>query len=226
VNRHILIGGVEIGLVRAGVDDACLGIVRRIDHRDRPHELKRVDMGAYPGMEVQGEDRFGIGIVACPQGCHEEVPKNGCEDQRDHGGDTLQEATGRLPYEELSPRQAYHHTRPHAGIPQTASRMASLPHRQLGGEIGALDRGDGKGDHGEEAPSRAGLQVLPRDHETRRYGEERLGAACKRALFMKAYSYKSLESILKNNLDGRELPSKIRSVPVTHENIRGNAYYK
>jgi transposase len=60
----------------------------------------------------------------------------------------------------------------------------------------------------------------------RRYGQERLEAACKRALFMKAYSYKSVESILKNNLDGRELPSEIRSVPVTHENIRGNAYYK
>jgi transposase len=60
----------------------------------------------------------------------------------------------------------------------------------------------------------------------RRYGQERLEAACKRALFMKAYSYKSVESILKNNLDGRELPSEIRSVPVAHENIRGNAYYK
>jgi transposase len=60
----------------------------------------------------------------------------------------------------------------------------------------------------------------------RRYGQERLEAACKRALFMKAYSYKSVESILKNNLDGRELPSELHSAPVTHENIRGNAYYK
>ena len=60
----------------------------------------------------------------------------------------------------------------------------------------------------------------------KRYGQERLEAACKRALFMKAYSYKSVESILKNNLDGRELPSEIHSVPVTHENIRGNSYYK
>jgi transposase len=60
----------------------------------------------------------------------------------------------------------------------------------------------------------------------KRYGQERLEAACKRALFMKAYSYKSVESILKNNLDGRELPSEIHSVPVTHENIRGNVYYK
>ena len=27
-------------------------------------------------------------------------------------------------------------------------------------------------------------------------------------LFMKAYSYKSVESILKNNLDGKELPGE------------------
>lgn len=60
----------------------------------------------------------------------------------------------------------------------------------------------------------------------RKYGEERLEAACRRALFMKAYSYKSVESILKNNLDGKELPCEIHSVPVTHENIRGNTYYK
>ncbi len=60
----------------------------------------------------------------------------------------------------------------------------------------------------------------------RRYGEERLEAACKRALFMKAYSYKSVESILKNNLDGRELPCGRIAPSVVHENIRGNAYYK
>ena len=43
----------------------------------------------------------------------------------------------------------------------------------------------------------------------RRYGEERLEAACVRALFMKAYSYRSVESILKNNLDGKELPERL-----------------
>lgn len=59
----------------------------------------------------------------------------------------------------------------------------------------------------------------------RRYGQERLEAACTRALFMKAYSYKSVESILKNNLDGKELPDRSTGSLVTHENIRGNAYY-
>jgi transposase len=59
----------------------------------------------------------------------------------------------------------------------------------------------------------------------RRFGSDRLEAACTRALFMKAYSYKSVESILKNNLDGKELPVRLTGPSVTHENIRGNTYY-
>jgi hypothetical protein len=43
---------------------------------------------------------------------------------------------------------------------------------------------------------------------------------------MKAYSYKSVESILKNNLDGKELPERIAGRSITHENIRGNGYYR
>ncbi|OPX99907.1 MAG: hypothetical protein A4E58_00197 [Syntrophorhabdus sp. PtaB.Bin006] len=60
----------------------------------------------------------------------------------------------------------------------------------------------------------------------RRYGEERLEAASTRALFMGAYSYKSVESILKNNLDGKELPERLSRPSVAHENIRGGGYYK
>jgi transposase len=60
----------------------------------------------------------------------------------------------------------------------------------------------------------------------RRYGEQRLEAACARALFMKAYSYRSVESILKHNLDGREPPEQSDRPSVTHENIRGSSYYK
>jgi transposase len=59
----------------------------------------------------------------------------------------------------------------------------------------------------------------------RRYGEERLDAACARALLMKAYSYNSVESILKNNLDGKEMPCERPASSITHENIRGNIYY-
>ena len=60
----------------------------------------------------------------------------------------------------------------------------------------------------------------------RRYGEERLEAACRRAILLKAYSYRSVESILKNNLDGKTLLLETSSSnPKTHENIRGKIYY-
>lgn len=59
----------------------------------------------------------------------------------------------------------------------------------------------------------------------RHYGTERLEAACARALILKAYSYKSVESILKAKLDGKDLPHERASRPVTHENIRGTTYY-
>ncbi|MCX6226983.1 MAG: IS21 family transposase [Bacteroidia bacterium] len=60
------------------------------------------------------------------------------------------------------------------------------------------------------------------------YGEERLEAACKRALGIGAYSYKSIESILKNNLDQMPLISEQSSAHITeldHENVRGADYY-
>jgi len=60
----------------------------------------------------------------------------------------------------------------------------------------------------------------------RRYGSERLEAACTRALILKAYSYKSVELILKNKLDGKELPEKPSGICIVHENIRGRSYYK
>jgi transposase len=60
----------------------------------------------------------------------------------------------------------------------------------------------------------------------RRYGSERLEAACTRALVLKAYSYKSVELILKNKLDGKELPEKPSGICIVHENIRGRGYYK
>jgi len=60
----------------------------------------------------------------------------------------------------------------------------------------------------------------------RRYGQERLEAACARALVMKAFSYRSVQSILRHNLDGKELPVMMSAPTIDHENIRGNTYYK
>jgi transposase len=61
----------------------------------------------------------------------------------------------------------------------------------------------------------------------RRYGPERLETAAARALAIRALSYRSVESILRNGLDGLPLPG---SEPVTtigdHANVRGAGYYE
>lgn len=59
------------------------------------------------------------------------------------------------------------------------------------------------------------------------YGDERLEAACRRAITIGACSYKSIESILKNGLDRRALPEKPKASSVSrHPNIRGPKYYQ
>jgi transposase len=59
------------------------------------------------------------------------------------------------------------------------------------------------------------------------YGPERLEAACRRALKIGGCSYKSIESILKNDLDKRPLPERPQETSSTpaHDNIRGAKYY-
>jgi hypothetical protein len=60
----------------------------------------------------------------------------------------------------------------------------------------------------------------------RRYGNERLGAACRRALASGAISYSSVKSILAQNLDHAPLPARSAAPPPPeHENLRGAAYY-
>lgn len=59
----------------------------------------------------------------------------------------------------------------------------------------------------------------------KRFSRERLEAACKRALAIRGVSYKSIKSILENNLDQKPLPEQLDLLPVSHENIRGTHYY-
>jgi len=60
----------------------------------------------------------------------------------------------------------------------------------------------------------------------KRYGDARLEAACRRAIRIGACSYKSIESILKHDLDQQPLPGPPAAAPViTHSNIRGAQYY-
>ncbi len=61
----------------------------------------------------------------------------------------------------------------------------------------------------------------------RRYGPDRLEAACQRALAIRGLSYKSLRSILENGLDRQALPAAAEPAPaVDHDNVRGAAYYR
>jgi hypothetical protein len=59
------------------------------------------------------------------------------------------------------------------------------------------------------------------------YGDDRLEAACRRAHTVKAYSYKSIASILKNKLEQAPLPApeSAPKQPIAHPNIRGAHYY-
>jgi transposase len=59
-----------------------------------------------------------------------------------------------------------------------------------------------------------------------RYSPERLENACARAVAIRSYSYKSVDSILKNGLDKQPLTSNLNPAqPVPHTNIRGHQYY-
>ena len=60
---------------------------------------------------------------------------------------------------------------------------------------------------------------------TKSYGDERVNAACARALMLNALSYRSVESILKNNLDRRTADKAPEPEPIAHPNIRGSIYY-
>lgn len=61
----------------------------------------------------------------------------------------------------------------------------------------------------------------------KRYGPDRLEAACLRALQAGARSYKRVESILKRGLERSPLPNDSPEAPTqpSHENVRGPSYY-
>jgi transposase len=61
----------------------------------------------------------------------------------------------------------------------------------------------------------------------KKYGDARLDAASRRALYAGARSYRPVLTILQNNLDGEPLPAPEAPAAVgsTHENVRGPSYY-
>jgi transposase len=58
-----------------------------------------------------------------------------------------------------------------------------------------------------------------------RYGQDRLEAACRRALPAGIHTYKGVKNILDARLDQVDLQEPSTVVPKTHENIRGQTYY-
>jgi transposase len=59
------------------------------------------------------------------------------------------------------------------------------------------------------------------------YDDQRLEAACRRALSIGSTSYKSVASILKYNLDQKPLPGQTSAEgAINHKNIRGAHYYQ
>ena len=59
----------------------------------------------------------------------------------------------------------------------------------------------------------------------RRYGKDRLEAACQRAVHLRAHSYQSVKSILERGLDRQNVAESVTLPPVEHANIRGAGYY-
>ena len=59
----------------------------------------------------------------------------------------------------------------------------------------------------------------------KRYSNDRLESACKRAIVIRGYSYRSIESILKSGLDLHQLSKAQPQPAVSHENIRGGGYF-
>ena len=57
------------------------------------------------------------------------------------------------------------------------------------------------------------------------YGQDRLEAACVRALQIGARSYQSIKSILKTGLDQQQLELAVADRPIAHDNLRGPDYY-
>jgi len=74
-------------------------------------------------------------------------------------------------------------------------------------------------------PQQAYRTILGILRLSKSYGDDRLEAACQRALHFNALSYRSISSILKNNLDKKTPTPQAEAPPVNHDNIRGSEYY-
>ena len=58
------------------------------------------------------------------------------------------------------------------------------------------------------------------------YSPERVENACKRALELQAYNYKSVKSLLQTGLESSPIAIENKKIVLLHDNIRGNGYYR
>lgn len=61
-------------------------------------------------------------------------------------------------------------------------------------------------------------------NQSKKYSAQRLEKACRKALYLGSISYKTIQNILKNNLENEEEPDLFSALP-EHNNIRGPKYY-
>ena len=94
--------------------------------------------------------------------------------------------------------------------------------RQVGPQTGAFIEALLESKRHPEQGYRACLGIL---RLSKTYPQERVEAACARALAYNALSYKSVASILKNGLDRIDAESPQNETAPSHENVRGAAYY-
>jgi transposase len=124
------------------------------------------------------------------------------------------------------------HTTDPAHRPESHRRHLEWPPERIvswaektGPETAALVKGVLESRPHPEQGYRACLGII---RVAKRYGERRLEAACRRAMSVRALSYRSVESILKNGLDQKPLPER-DGRPADrrhHENLRGPDYYQ
>lgn len=67
---------------------------------------------------------------------------------------------------------------------------------------------------------------MPQERVAMRKIREMLRLACQQELFIKGVSYKSIKSILENNLDQNPLPNHQELSLVSHDQIRGTDYHQ
>jgi len=119
--------------------------------------------------------------------------------------------------------RAEHRPKKHQDLQWTSSRISERG-RAIGASTEAVLQRIMKTRKHPELGYRSCLGVL---RLATRYSNERLEAACRRALRMNACSYKSIKSILKTGLDRQPVEPALVSAAHTevHTNVRGSSYY-